>query len=563
MAPSTQPLANAQPLDRRSFVKAAGASAALACTTAAVAVPTAQASEASSVPAWDFECEVLVCGFGGSGAVAAVTAYEEGAQVLIIEKAAHSGGGVSSTAGANTCAVYDADKAFEYVKACCQGLTPDEVIRAWADEGATLTTWLDEHGIGWSDRGDAIGFVNVPGVDGNEEIVRLATLTDPDDNAHAGGHYFMQWARTYMDEHGIEIKFGTRATQLVQDPATKEVLGVLADQDGQTVAIRATKGVVLATGGFECDDQMMGNYVRPWPLKPAGWPLNTGDGQKMCMEIGANMWHMNMVAGSGYVFDEPNHVVGRTNFKNYVANGAFIFVNRHGERFQCENPGKYWSHISTLAFDTFQEDRQLPTTEYRDIPFYCVFDETLRTAGSLFPDTGKVSGLPLVPADLGGQDHTWSDDNLEEVEMGWILKADTLEELAEAINADAADHNFTMDGAQLAATVERWNEICAADEDPDFGRPSSNGTNLMALDNPPYYAMRFVPAVISTCGGPEKNAKGQLIDVRGNVIPRLYGAGVLSHTAAHTYAVNGFNWSEVFNGGRIAGRNAAAEVAGE
>ena len=237
----------ASTLDRRSFVKGAGAAAALA--TAAV-VPAAQADEAPAVPAWDFETEVLVCGFGGSGAVAAVTAYEEGAQVLIIEKAAHSGGGVSSTAGANTCAVYDADKAFEYVKACCQGLTPDEVIRAWADEGATLTAWLDEHGIGWGDRGDAIGFVNVPGVDGNEEIVRIATLTDPDDKNHAGGHYLMQWARAYMDEHGIEIKFGTRATQLVQDPATKEVLGVLADQDGQTVAIRATKAVILATGGF-------------------------------------------------------------------------------------------------------------------------------------------------------------------------------------------------------------------------------------------------------------------------------------------------------------------------
>lgn len=228
----------------------------------------------------------------------------------------------------------------------------------------------------------------------------------------------MEWATNYMEQNDVEILFGTQASELIQDSQTKEILGVKALQGESEITVRATKAVILATGGFECNDEMMGNYVRPYPIKPAGWPLNTGDGQIMCQAIGAKMWHMNLITGSGYVFDEPNHVVGRTNFKNYVANGAFIFVNRNGVRFQCENPGKYWSHLSHMAYDTFDYTCAQANTEYCDIPFYCVFDETLRTAGSLFPDTGKVSGLPLVPADLGGQDHKWSDDNLEEVEMG-------------------------------------------------------------------------------------------------------------------------------------------------
>lgn len=549
-------------LNRRSFIKGAALAGVAAAATGLAACSTddeSLAATGASEMAWDSETDVLVVGFGGAGAVSAVTAFEEGSAVMILEKAPHTGGGVSGVSGANTCGVLDADKAFEYVKAACQGSTPDEVLRAWADEGATLADWLDEHGIGYEDRGDAVGFSTLAA--GDEDIARTLSLTDPDDKANAGGHYFIQWATQFMEDNGIEIRFDTQATDLVQDPATKAILGVKALSSGREVAIRAKKAVILATGGFEANSEMMANYVRPWPVKPGGWPFNTGDGIKMAQAVGADLWHMANVCGSGYVFDEPDHIIGRTNFKNYVQNGAFLFVNRHGERFQCEHPATYWSHLSTLAYDRFDESRKQATTGYRDIPFYIVFDETLRSAGSLFPDKGKVSGMPLVPADLGGQDHTWSDDNQEEIEMGWILKADTLEELAQAINEHAAADGFAMEGSALAATVERFNGFCAARQDDDFGRPADQGDsdNLIALTNPPYYAMRFVPSLCSTCGGPVKNALGQILDVKGAIIPRLYGAGVVSHAAGFTYPFSGFNWSEVFNGGRIAGRNAAAE----
>lgn len=561
-------------LDRRSFLKGAAATAAGAaalglagCAGQTTETPGATAADAAETqPAntgeqtnWDFETEVLVVGFGGAGSVAAVTAHEAGAEVLILEKAAHSGGGNSSVSGANICTILDVDKAVEYMSEGCQGTTPESVLRAWAEEGATTLEWLDERDIGYTDRESSVGFKGLP--HGDDEIARTIILSDPDDKNHAGGNYFIEWARQYMDDNGIEVKFDMRATDLVQDPITKEVLGVKAQNGDAEVAIRATKGVVLATGGFEANEEMVANYVRPCPLKPTGWPLNTGDGHKMAQAIGADFWHMSNVAGSGYVFDEPDSIVGRTSFKNWVPNSAFIFVNRNGERFQCEHPSTYWSHISTLSYAFHDETRSQPTTAYRDIPFYVVFDETLRSAGCLFPDTGKLAGLPLVPADLGGQQHTWSEDNLEEVEMGWILKADTLEELAEAINAHAADDRFAMTGESLAETVARYNGFCEAGADDDFGRPAAIGEkqNLIALNNPPYYAMRFMPCIISTCGGPAKNEKGQILDVKGQVIPRLYGAGVISHVAGFTYPFSGLNWSEVFNGGRIAGRNAAAE----
>lgn len=545
-------------VSRRNFLRGTAFTAAGALGASMLSGCTSgnSASNADWMPAeWTAETEVLVVGLGGAGSVAALTASELGSQVMVIEKAAHDGGGTSSCSGANVCAVQDADACYEYIKKALRGTTPDEILRTWADEAATIVDWLDEHEIGWTDRDTAVGFLAL--ANGDENIARNIILANPDDALHAGGNYFIGEMRQKLEDAGVEIRYGHRANLLIQNPQTKEVLGVRAETESGDVYIRAKKGVILATGGFECNDQMMADYVRPYPLKPAGWPLNTGDGQIMAQKAGCKMWHMGMVSGSGYVFDEPDLVSGRTNFKQTVANNAWIFINRTGKRFEKENPSGYWSHISHLAYDTYDQSRSEASTEYRDIPFYCVFDETLFSAGALFPDTGKLAGIPLIPADLGGQDHTWSADNQEEIEMGWILKADTPEELANAINKDAEEHGFNIDGATLAETITRYNSMVESGTDTDFNRPASS---MEALNNPPYYAMRFMPSIISTCGGPQKNEKNQLIDLEGNVIPRLYGAGVISHIASVTYPFGGTNWSEVFNGGRIAGRNCAGEV---
>jgi len=88
---------------------------------------------------------------------------------------------------------------------------------------------------------------------------------------------------------------------------------------------------------------------------------------------------------------------------------------------------------------------------------------------------------------------------------------------------------------------------------------SHSDSNLVPLDTPPYYAMQMWPAVYSTCGGPRKNEKAQVLDPMGNPIPRLYEAGVIGHSAAHVYSTFGQNWAEIMAFGRIAGRNAAAE----
>jgi len=149
---------------------------------------------------------------------------------------------------------------------------------------------------------------------------------------------------------------------------------------------------------------------------------------------------------------------------------------------------------------------------------------------------------------LGGITESWSRDNSREIELGGIKKGDTIQALAAAIGK--------FDPAQLEETVARYNELCAAGQDSDFDRPSAN---LLAMDTPPFYAIEMYPSIFSTCGGPRKNGKAQVLDTKHNPIPRLYVAGACGHSAAHVYATFGQNWAEIMAFGRISGRNAAAE----
>ena len=136
-------------------------------------------------------------------------------------------------------------------------------------------------------------------------------------------------------------------------------------------------------------------------------------------------------------------------------------------------------------------------------------------------------------------------DNLREVELGIIKKADTIAGLAQHLGVDAAI---------LEATVARWNESCARNKDEEFGRPS--GT-MMPLDTPPYYVGDLYPMVSNTQGGPVHNARQQVIDVFNAPISRLYSAGELGSGFGFLY-LSGGNLSECIVGGGIAGRGAAA-----
>ena len=573
-------------LSRRSFLKgaatAAGA-AAIGATTAACSSPSqptnAQAEGADKeAPApsptvesakedqkWDAETEVLVLGFGGAGAVAAATAFEEGAEVMILEKSPMEGGGSSRMTNGAVSYVTDKDSALEYLRIQVKGLTPDDVWDAYLDEALTILDWLDERGIEYREIPWGGDFKNWPGADSFRGVI--LSNPNPEEN---GGAALYNWAKQFMEDNNIEIVFDAQAYKLVQDFLdTKEIIGVLArHSDGGELAVRAKKAVILCTGGFEYNDEMIGNYLVPNPMAHEGWPYNTGDGLKMAVEVGAEMWHMNMYDSYGIAFTAPGDASARFGFGGAsCTTGSFMWINSKGQRFINENPcnvsGGY-GHRSCNLWATYQDVPggfpDLYDSQYDNCPFYLLIDQKQFDKEGLYPQK-PMGGLTFIPKELGGQE-PWSLDNKAELEKGWILKGDTIEEIVDAMNKNSYDEGFRMQAADLQKTVDDYNAMCEAQEDTLFGRPAmiDDKPNLVPLDTPPYYAMRLMPCFNSTKGGPRKNGKAQVLDIHGEVIPRLYAAGTLGHSAARIYCVFGANLAECIDFGRIAGRNAAAEI---
>lgn len=524
-----------------------------------------KSSDKAAKESWDMETEVLVVGAGGAGLTSAMHAIEAGAKVTIIEKATvecETGYGVTRSSGGNGCMVKDVDGALKYIKAQSLGHNDEEVSKAWAEAGKTLTDFLDKYNINYVVRNDQPGadFPNFPGADALVAI----QISDPENATKVrGGAYYLRTLIPQFIEAGGEIVIDTQATHILKNDSG-EVIGVTALQGGKEIKIHALKAVIMACGGFEGSEDMMFNYMRTFPLAGLAWPLNIGDGVKMCQEIGADLWHMNNCCSQGYGFQYPGFFELRTglNGAGFPAK-SYIFVDKLGSRFLCENPnnaGGPYGHRCYLDYNRFDQSRQQVNGGFNNNPFYTIMDSKVIESGPIFKPSPNSGIRAVDPAD-GGLSEEWSDDNSAEISAGYLLKADTLEDLAAKINEYSRDEGYVMDGTALAATVATYNDYCAAGTDPDFNRPATvnDEANLIALDTPPYYALRLQPSVYNTLGGPRKNGKGQVKNVSGEVIPRLYAVGAFGEATEQSYTMYGQNWAEILNFGNICGTNAAAE----
>jgi len=535
---------------RRDFIKTTAVGVG-ASALAGLDTKDAEAQKKQPVDSWDREADVVVAGYGGAGAVTAISAHDAGAKVLVVEKAPIEGGGCSRMAGAYTTYTEpeNVTGAATYLYEACFGLTPMDVCQAWAEEIAQIDDWLTEMGIEWiSSKGGGADFKNYPG--GNS----LKTLA-----IKGSGTAFLNGVNRNLKSRGIEILFDTPATELIQNPDTREIQGIKVKSKGRDQYIKARRAVVLCTGGFEFNEEMKNNYLRPCPIKFVGWKYNTGDGITMAQAVGADLWHMSLIASAGQTIVTPASEVGW--MYPSAKGGSHIWVDRYGKRFACESPA--WSgHRAYMGFDIWDWSNQQRKAGYLCIPFYLVFDEKTRLAGPIgnWSDPLGPMGAASIPAELGGIPEPWSKDSSREIELGWVKKGDTIRELAAAIGAE-------IDPAVLEESVARWNGFCAAGKDLDFGRAvrvanrwgGGSYRGLEAIDTPPFYGIEMYPGGFSTCGGPRKNGKSQVLDTKRNPIPRLYGAGSLGHSAGFAYSTIGQNWAELIAFGRIAGRNAAAE----
>lgn len=494
---------------------------------------------------WDKTAEVVIIGYGMAGAVAAITAHDEGAEILILEKqpsdSHHSN---SSLSGGAISIPSDIEGAVTYTEALFQVnkdlyWTDRDTIRTWAEYSHQNKNWIEKLGAEVKLGGTVAEHREVPGADS------IHVYLFP-----GRGLQMMKTLDQAVRDRAIQVMYDTPAENLLTD-LDGEVIGVRVNHsDGRVlkqVNVEASRAVILTCGGFEFNEQMKLNYLGVYPTHFMGCSANTGDGIRMAMEVGADLWHMNCCSG-GIAAKFPDYPIafmvdlGGQGWVRRMFSGSderetagYIVVDRQGERFINENSLATKVHAAYYEFRTFSIER----LEYPRVPSYWIFDQNRIEAGSLVLLTAGASG----PQQL----YKWSRDNSQELERGWIITADTIPGLAS---------NLDIHPEALEKTVGTYNKYCESGEDPDFGR---GPLDLIPLSRPPFYAVKLWPGGANTQGGPKRNSKAQVLDTRGRAIPRLYSAGELGSIFGMIYPSAGGNLSECIAFGRIAGGNAARE----
>ena len=504
-------------LDRRNFLRGSIAAGGLAGGLAP------QLAKADAAPAkWDKEVDVLIVGTGHSGLAAAITATDAGAKVVMIEKMKKEfEGGNSKVSGNMWWTPTDLPQALEYIEALSYGLTDKACIQALAEEMLKLNDWLDKLGI----QHTPLGIFQPE----HPELPGAACVRTWCNNGSSDGKLYLP-LREQAAKRNIEVMYESPAKALIQMPS-REIAGIRAEVAGKPYFIKARKAVILCCGGFEFDFEMQKQFLPGFPIYGQGTPGNTGDGIRMAQQAGAALWHMNNpLAGlGGMVVPELAPVSIPIS-----VSGGFIRVDKLGKRFMSENrPSRhgFGQKEYLMFFDGVIGD-------FTRLPCYTIFDETARLRG------------PLSAARKFGwfgwySNYEWSRDNSKEIEKGWIVKGETVAELA---------GKLAMKPADLEETITKYNGYCKQGSDPEFDRPKAS---LTAIEKPPYYAVKLYPTMVNTQGGPKRNPKCQIVDPFDQPIPRLYSAGEMGSFWGWMYNGGGNN-AECLCTGQIAARNAVA-----
>lgn len=487
------------------------------------------------------ETDVIIVGYGGAGAAAAISAHDSGAQVIILEKMAAGGG--NSLASSNGILIPTDMKAVQYFKAIYAGNTGRDIVQTFIKNGLTVENWIHELGSETESHSSSnMIFPRLPlpsweKAPGGKFVARInlkssASIGLHSDSIHSaeGSHKtevrkpgsLWQLLAANVKRRGITVMTSTPAKELVMKDG--EITGVIAERNREKVKIKAKRGVILTCGGFEYNEAMKQTFLPCSPFYCFGSPGNTGDGIIMAQKVGADLWHMSSLFGP-LAFKAPEFEAG---FGIKVSCERFILVDRDGKRFTNETALKI--HDMWRAVSCYDPETQ----RYPRIPSYCVFDDITRQKGPLYSGAGV------------NRNYEWSSDNSREVARGWISREDTIRKLAK---------RMSLDENTLEHTVNKYNEYCKVGVDSDFGRDKEL---LGPIKTPPFYAIQLWPGLHSTHGGPRRDKEARVLNTEGKPVPRLYSAGELGALSSVQYEA-GTDLCECLVFGRIAGQNAASE----
>ncbi len=465
---------------------------------------------------WDEEADVVVVGYGGAGASAAIAAHDAGAKVLIIEKS--DGGGNTKLATRAYVCPENSAAARDHIRALSFGSIDDETIGSFVEWTSRNNQFVTELGGEVEVCPPGATFPSLPGAQAINRYRVKAT------GGERGGESLWNLLSRNVESRNIRVYPKTPATKLIA--SKDEIAGVEADRGGRRFSVFAKRAVILTSGGFEFNEEMKREYLAGYPIYAYGNSGNVGDGIKLAHEIGADLWHMKAVAAPmGFKFPEYESA-----FIMRMPADGYIVVDQNGKRF-CNETGleHYSMWMEVTRFD-------MEALRYSRIPSFVVFDERTRHGG---PITSVGHGA--------NRGYKWSSSNQAEIDRGWITSGKDAHDLARKLGIRKSN--------QFAEMLSAYKQACHSGRDNEFGRA---GKTLIELEGD-LYGLPVWPCLLNTQGGPKRNSRGQILNVRGQPIKRLYSAGELGSIWGFLYQSGG-NLGECLGWGRMVGVNAAGET---
>jgi 3-oxosteroid 1-dehydrogenase len=541
---------------------------------------------------WDLEADVVVLGSGGAAMTAAIAAHDFGAKdVVILEKSGMVGGTTAMSGGMLwipnnpyqvEAGIDDSDEDIvAYLDSLAPGALDPETLMAFMETGPEMIRYfMDKTPVrfhAYADFPDYQPYMPGAKADGGrsldneafpfDTLGKWAARVNPTKMAYPVRGSLMEAINGTLDEatlaereahdyrglgqalvgalfkavldRGIPVEFEKRARKLIKEHG--RVIGVIAeDSNGREFRARARRGVVIATGGFEWNEQLVKTFLRGPLTGPVSVPENEGDGLLMAMEAGAQLGNMQHAFWQQSVLEmkpqqrasKPNYMLG----SDERARPGAILVNRAGKRFVNEAANYNAMGKALHAFDAGKH-------EYSNLPYWLILDQRYKDK---YPTFTSPPGSPIPP---------------------YMIQAATLEELAAKAGIDA-------DG--LKATVERFNGMVRQGHDDDFNRGDNTYDNfymwgdadfdppyrtLGLIDRAPYYAVKMESGALGTAGGPRTNADAQVLDWGGEPIPGLYAAGnAMAAVLGEAYGGAGGTLGPGMTFGYIAGRHLGTHI---
>lgn len=514
-------------LSRRSFFKAAALGGSAFVGTAALSGMSHQAiadtgSEAAAANGPSFliapdpiaeqdiistlDCDVLVLGAGIAGACTAASATENGLSVVMVEKAKTPRAigldfGLINPQCALDAGVPEQDPyelTRDHVEKSMHACRVDKVYRFMSRSGEA-GNWLVDKADAWGLEPQIMAYAaksdhysNNPGI---VEFWHKGVNLGEEENCYQPMAEILAGLAAEVKDAGNQVIYNTEAVQLIRNEGGR-VEGAICKNDEGYLKINASKGVVLATGDYCADEEMVNYYseidfdaIHPDFLMKMG--TGTGDGQKMGLWIGAQM----QKTAAPFML-----------FRGYCYH--YLRTNALGERYVNEDSG----YCGTVSAQLLQPQAIS----------WAVWDDKWREE---IPASLEYAGGMAYDQDFRRIQDEWSAEREENGTWAWemddtygapaLQKADTLEELASLMGYEGE----TVD--TFLATVARYNELSESG-DVDFGkRPEL----MSKIEQPPFYCLRMPVEVAVTVGGLTTNADSECLDEEGRVIPGLFAVG--------------------------------------